>query len=641
MNAQNRQDRQNTQRTGSLKRTRAALLALSTILPILLPATPAHADSFTQPLHNDPVVRRMLDRKIYEPGGKLFPFKEKYRGTTEHRTGRIGIIPRAAPSLPLGGGAEIQQLYYGGTISFRTRFENHPWEEHRPFDDTAVLSKIGKGAGIGSGSSPTSYAYRVDGIKVHPADGYDPPQGGGFPTPSPYGAHDRYSISVSGTAQRMVQNPLDLAFGAKAALTSLQGTAERTVESYNEAKKNLNDSYRADPARSITDDIHEYARARIANIQGAVQFATLPVGIATDTVTGLVGATTESNDYSRQYRQNQETIAAMHSMDAATLFKSIGNLTERQEQNNREAADKAAFWRDFGQSLNQKAQQNPISASAMDIAARTVGLRFGAGAAAAGMGRTATEGMVRNGFGSFGSGSFAHAAEAMAAKRAAAETKAKVAAEAEALKRIGANQSARKAENAALSKRQPGEFAARQAQKDRVGVEAKKLRDIGRNNRNPEWFAQQRALNRQAAKDAAKADIPNKTMKHIVDGEMRGKAARGGHSTTTGRVRVDKVVKENPNGTYEAKISIYDPKTKRYVPKTGNDSVSTMFPDHWSKDRIKVESDGAFRNRTPLEGKEINGWEGTSPSGIKIEGFIGPNNKPTNAYPGKNKKVSP
>ena len=470
MNTQNRQNRQNTQRTGSLKRTRAALLALSTVLPFLLPATPARADSFTQPLHNDPVVRQMLDRKIYEPGGKLFPFKEKYRGTTEHRTGRIGIIPRAAPSLPLGGGAEIQQLYYGGTISFRTRFENHPWEEHRPFDDTAVLSKIGKGAGIGSGSSPTSYAYRVDGIKVHPADGYDPPQGGGFPTPSPYGAHDRYSISVSGTAQRMVQNPLDLAFGAKAALTSLQGTAERTVESYNEAKKNLNDSYRSDPTRSITGDIHEYARARIANIQGAVQFATLPVGIATDTVTGLVGATTESNDYSRQYRQNQETIAAMHSMDAATLFKSIGNLTERQQQNNREAADKAAFWRDFSQSLNQKAQQNPISASAMDIAARTVGLRFGAGAAAAGMGRAATEGMVRNGF---GSGSFAHAAEAMAAKRAAAETKAKVAAEAEALRRIGVNQSARKAENAALSNRQPGEFAARQqAKRDRAAETA-------------------------------------------------------------------------------------------------------------------------------------------------------------------------
>ena len=266
-----------------------------------------------------------------------------------------------------------------------------------------------------------------------------------------------------------------MAFGAKAALTSLQGTAERTVESYNEAKKNLNDSYRSDPARSITGDIHEYARARIANIQGAVQFATLPVGIATDTVTGLVGATTEGNDYFRQYRQNQETIAAMHSMDAATLFKSIGNLTERQQQNNREAADKAAFWRDFSQSLNQKAQQNPISASAMDIAARTVGLRFGAGAAAAGMGRTATEGMVRNGFGSFGSGSFAHAAEAMAAKRAAAETKAKVAAEAEALKRIGANQSARKAENAALSNRQPGEFAARQqAKRDRAAETAER-----------------------------------------------------------------------------------------------------------------------------------------------------------------------
>ena len=159
---------------------------------------------------------------------------------------------------------------------------------------------------------------------------------------------------------------------------------------------------------------------------------------------------------------------------------------------------------------------------------------------------------------------------------------------------------------------------------------------FNRNNRNPEWFAQQRALNRQAAKDAAKADIPNKTMKHIVDGEMRGKAAKGGHSTTTGRVRVDKIIKEHPNGTYEAKVSIYDPKTGKFVPKTNNESISTMFPDHWSKDRIKVESDGAFRNRKPLEGKEKNGWTGNSPSGIEIEGFIAPNKKPTTAYPSKN-----
>ena len=150
----------------------------------------------------------------------------------------------------------------------------------------------------------------------------------------------------------------------------------------------------------------------------------------------------------------------------------------------------------------------------------------------------------------------------------------------------------------------------------------------------PPFF--KRALNRQAAKDATKADIPNKTMKHIVDGEMRGKAAKGGHSTTTGRVRVDKIVKEHPNGTYEAKVSIYDPKTGKFVPKLDNRGVSSMFPDHWSKDRIKVESDGAFRNRTPLEGKEKNGWKGNSPSGVEIEGFIAPNKKPTTAYPSKN-----
>ena len=61
-----------------------------------------------------------------------------------------------------------------------------------------------------------------------------------------------------------------------------------------------------------------------------------------------------------------------------------------------------------------------------------------------------------------------------------------------------------------------------------------------------------------------------------------------------------------------------------------------MFPDHWSKDRIKVESDGAFKNKKPLEGMETNGWTGTSPSGVKVDGFIGPNKKPTTTYPSKN-----
>ena len=48
--------------------------------------------------------------------------------------------------------------------------------------------------------------------------------------------------------------------------------------------------------------------------------------------------------------------------------------------------------------------------------------------------------------------------------------------------------------------------------------------------------------------------------------------------------------------------------------------LSTMFPKAWTSNRIKVEVDHAFINRT-LDG---NKWYGTTPSGVKVEGFLHP-----------------
>lgn len=62
-------------------------------------------------------------------------------------------------------------------------------------------------------------------------------------------------------------------------------------------------------------------------------------------------------------------------------------------------------------------------------------------------------------------------------------------------------------------------------------------------------------------------------------------------------------------------------------------SITTMFPDDWSVDKTKWEINGAwnsidFMTKTTKRGIR---WEGTSPSGVKIEGFL--NKKGTRAFP--------
>ncbi|WP_268248202.1 EndoU domain-containing protein [Paludibacterium paludis] len=57
-----------------------------------------------------------------------------------------------------------------------------------------------------------------------------------------------------------------------------------------------------------------------------------------------------------------------------------------------------------------------------------------------------------------------------------------------------------------------------------------------------------------------------------------------------------------------------------------NGGVSTMFPDSWTTDSIKVEEDAAYRNRTVTG----NRWTGVTPSGVKVQGWLAPK---TTVYP--------
>lgn len=133
-------------------------------------------------------------------------------------------------------------------------------------------------------------------------------------------------------------------------------------------------------------------------------------------------------------------------------------------------------------------------------------------------------------------------------------------------------------------------------------------------------------LRQQASKITAPIDFDG----HIIRAEVKSNGnVVGGHSTVTGDVRVIPGTESMPNaqGVYSARIEVADPANPgRYLPKTNNGGVSTMFPKSWTADRIKVEVDAAFQNRAVAGNK----WTGTTPSGVRVEGYLSPK---TTVYP--------
>ena len=131
-------------------------------------------------------------------------------------------------------------------------------------------------------------------------------------------------------------------------------------------------------------------------------------------------------------------------------------------------------------------------------------------------------------------------------------------------------------------------------------------------------------LNLQASKKVGQVTAPIDFDGHILSTEISksGKVV-GGHSTSTGTV--DVVTRGAPDslGVYEATVRMPDPKNPgQYLTKN-----STMFPDHWTGDRIKVEVDAAYKNRqiikNPFNAAPM--WEGVTPSGVKVQGYLSPN----------------
>ncbi len=152
-------------------------------------------------LKNDPFVTQNADRKNFEPGGQYHLFGTP-RGSVADRTGRIDVTQAYKHQM---GNLLIQQANIKGDIGYKTLFSGHGHEVHAPFDEHASRSASDEKGSVAEGF--TVFRLNWSGHKHHPADGYDGPQGGGYPAPT--GARDEYSYSVNGIARSIKFNPTD------------------------------------------------------------------------------------------------------------------------------------------------------------------------------------------------------------------------------------------------------------------------------------------------------------------------------------------------------------------------------------------------------------------------------------------------
>jgi hypothetical protein len=129
----------------------------------------------------------------------------------------------------------------------------------------------------------------------------------------------------------------------------------------------------------------------------------------------------------------------------------------------------------------------------------------------------------------------------------------------------------------------------------------------------------------------AKSLTINKT--HIFQGEINRRGlAVGYHHRPNGKDSNNaKMVKitglPNRQSVYIGRVEIRNPANGQWISKL---SSSTFFPDQWTQDQVVTEIQSAFASAN----KSKEPWQGTSPSGLQIEGYY---NKATNtittAYP--------
>ncbi|QIH14530.1 polymorphic toxin MafB class 3 [Neisseria gonorrhoeae] len=249
----------------------------------------SHANGLDARLRDD------MQAKHYEPGGKYHLFGNG-RGSVKNRVCAVQTFDATAvgPILPI----THERTGFEGVIGYETHFSGHGHEVHSPFDNHDSRSTSDFSGGVDGGF--TVYQLHRTGSEIHPADGYDGPQGGGYPEPQ--GARDIYSYHIKGTSTKTKINTVPQAPFSDRWLKENAGAASGFLSRADEAGKLI---WENDPDKN-------WRANRMDDIRGIVQGAVNPF------LTGFqglgVGAITDSAVSPVTYAAARKTLQGIHNL---------------------------------------------------------------------------------------------------------------------------------------------------------------------------------------------------------------------------------------------------------------------------------------------------------------------------------------
>lgn len=604
----------------------------------------AHASD----LANDPFIRQVLDRQHFEPDGKYHLFGS--RGELAERSGHIGLGNIQSHQL---GNLMIQQAAIKGNIGYIVRFSDHGHEVHSPFDNHASHSDSDEAGSPVDGFS--LYRIHWDGYEHHPADGYDGPQGGGYPAPK--GARDIYSYDIKGVAQNIRLN-----------LTDNRSTGQRLADRFHNAgamlTQGVGDGFKR--ATRYSPELDRSGNAAEA-FNGTADIVKNIIGAAGE----IVGAGDAVQGISEG-----SNIAVMHGLGLLSTENKMARIND--------LADMAQLKDYAAAAIRDWAVQNPNAAQGIEavsnIFTAAIPIKgIGAVRGKYGLGGITAHPIKRSQMGAIAlpkgksavSDNFADAAYAKYPSPYHSRN-------------IRSNLEQRYGkENITSSTVPPSngknvKLADQRHPKTGVPFDGKGFPNFEKHvkydtkldiqelsgggipkakpvfDAKPRWEVD-RKLNKLTTREQVEKNVQetrrrsqssqfkahaqreweNKTgldFNHFIGGDINKKGTvTGGHSLTRGDVRViQQTSAPDKHGVYQATVEIKKPDGSWEVKTKKGGKVMTkhtMFPKDWDEARIRAEVTSAWESRIMLKD---NKWQGTSKSGIKIEGFTEPNRT---AYP--------
>ncbi|HFC4859985.1 TPA: polymorphic toxin MafB class 2 [Neisseria gonorrhoeae] len=619
---------------------------ISLILSILAVCLPMHAHA--SDLANDPFIRQVLDRQHFEPDGKYHLFGS--RGELAERSGHIGLGNIQSHQL---GNLMIQQAAIKGNIGYIVRFSDHGHEVHSPFDNHASYSDSDEAGSPVDGFS--LYRIHWDGYEHHPADGYDGPQGGGYPAPK--GARDIYSYDIKGVAQNIRLN-----------LTDNRSTGQRLADRFHNAgamlTQGVGDGFKR--ATRYSPELDRSGNAAEA-FNGTADIVKNIIGAAGE----IVGAGDAVQGISEG-----SNIAVMHGLGLLSTENKMARIND--------LADMAQLKDYAAAAIRDWAVQNPNAAQGIEAVSNifmaAIPIKgIGAVRGKYGLGGITAHPVKRSQMGAIAlpkgksavSDNFADAAYAKYPSPYHSRN-------------IRSNLEQRYGkENITSSTVPPSngknvKLADQRHPKTGVPFDGKGFPNFEKHvkydtkldiqelsgggipkakpvfDAKPRWEVD-RKLNKLTTREQVEKNVQetrrrsqssqfkahaqreweNKTgldFNHFIGGDINKKGTvTGGHSLTRGDVRViQQTSAPDKHGVYQATVEIKKPDGSWEVKTKKGGKVMTkhtMFPKDWDEARIRAEVTSAWESRIMLKD---NKWQGTSKSGIKIEGFTEPNRT---AYP--------